>query len=183
MEHKEFLSQFMQREIPPELMLNNFRLTDVVGSLEIQDLKPFKKLKFESTEEQKSSLGSEKNFEVSDILSDISFSFEEPKEKETILTVENQKKRTDSKISPKSKKSEKFSTIYTLSSDSSKLVEDLIDAERIGSTKITMQNEDKENLPSKSKEYLEFLPAKKYCKKCKENVLTCVKMELPTLPL
>jgi hypothetical protein len=160
---------------------NNFRFQEVVGNLEVQEIsKPFKKLKFENSEDHHPSQQNIKKSDQSELLSDFSFSFEEPKEKE--FAKPEQKLKILNKPSPKSKKTEKFSTIYTLSSDSSKLQEDLFDHDKLGSTKIT-QNEEKENFPTRSKEYLEFLPAKKYCKNCAREVNTTVKMEMPTVPL
>jgi hypothetical protein len=159
---------------------NNFRFKEVLGSLEIQeDSKPFKKLKFGDTDEQ------EDIEKVSDMISEFSLSFEEPKEKRLKIHASNffelKPRYLDPKFSPRSKNSEKFSTIYTPSSRSSKVPDDQV--ERPGSTKITQQNEEKENFPSRSKEYLEFLPGKKFCKKCKIEVNTTIKMEMPTMPL
>lgn len=164
---------------------NNFRFLEVVGSLEVQsDSKPFKKLKFENTEDFKAS-----DHEISDIVSEFSFNSEEPKEKEpkkaplNSNSTDSKRKSHDSKLTPKPKRSDKFSTIYTLSSDSSKLQEDILESQKHVSTKFTTINEEKENFPTRSKEYLEFLPGKKFCKNCKSEVNTTVKLEMPTIPL
>ena len=161
---------------------NNFHFVEVVGSLEVQnDSKPFKKLKFENTEDFKAS-----DLEFSEMVSEFSFNSEEPKEKEwsRIMgnnSIEHKGKSNDTKVTPKPKQSHKFSTIYTLSSDSSKVCEEIFDEHKGISTKYT--EGDKENIPSRSKEYLEFLPAKKFCKNCKCEVNTTVKLEMPTIPL
>jgi hypothetical protein len=181
---EQVIQSLKLKATPTNSSRNNFRFVEVVGSLEVQnDSKPFKKLKFENTDEVKAS-----DIEFSDIVSEFSFNSEEPKEKEwsRILgnTSNEQKGKTlDSKLTPKPKKSDKFSTIYTLSSDSSKLQEDASDDIKGVSTKYTTINEDKENIPSRSKEYLEFLPAKKYCKNCSCEVNTTIKLEMPTIPL
>ena len=185
------IPKILNRHPENQTFKNNFRFTEVVGSLEIQEVsKPFKKLKFENTEEIKFEKNQFKDIEISDVVSEFSFSFEEPKEKELVKNIkintsEGKNKYFDAKSSPRSKRSEKFSTIYTLSSDSSKLPEEILDHEKPGSTKISQQNDEreKENIPSRSKEYLDFLPAKKFCKNCKCEVNTTVKMEMPTMPL
>lgn len=160
---------------------NNFRFTEVVGDLGVQgESKPFKKLKFENTEEHSNGF----RYKIAEgEISDFSFSFEEPKEQEKIPKIhssEFKSKHLEMRGSPHLKKSEKYSTIYTLSSDSSKFPDDVFELKNQSSTKIS---EEKENLPSRSKEYLDFLPAKKYCKHCNKEVSTTVRMEMPTMPL
>lgn len=172
------------KENPKLAFRNNFRFLEVVGSLEVQsDSKPFKKLRFENTEDLKIS-----DLEISEMVSEFSFNSEEPKEKESskILntnSIDLLPKTQDPKTTPKPKRSDKYSTIYTLSSESSKLPEDGFESEKPLSTKFTTINEDKENFPSRSKEYLEFLPGKKFCKNCKCEVNTTIKLEMPTVPL
>ncbi|OMJ78791.1 hypothetical protein SteCoe_21318 [Stentor coeruleus] len=171
-----------------------FRFTEVVGNFEVhEDSKPFKKLKFENTGELKTLDINSKDMELSEVISSFSFSYEEPKEKENskipnIHTFDQKVRNPDNKLSPRSKRSEKYSTIYTLSSDSSKLPDDIFEIEKPGTGKIAQHLEDrdrereKENIPSRSKEYLEFLPAKKFCKKCNTEVNTTIRMEMPTIP-
>ena len=162
---------------------NNFRFTEVVGNLGIQeDSKPFKKLNFENTEELKLEYLNLKGNNPSSEISDFSFSFDESKELESDLariprinSSAFKPRNTDSKVSPYFRKNDKFSTIHTLSSDSSKMPDDIFEIEKAGSTKISTQNEDKENIPSRSKEYLDFLPAKKFCKHCNCEVNTTIK--------
>ena len=170
---------------------NNFRFTEVVGDLGVQgDSRPFKKLNFENTDELKLEYLNLKEIELSVEISDFSFSFEEPKEHEKesgriprINSSAFKPRSMNGKASPPSRRNEKYSTIYTLSSDSSKMPDDIFEHEKPGSTKISQQNEDKENIPSRSKEYLDFLPAKKFCKHCNCEVSTTIKMEMPTMPL
>ena len=162
-----------------------FQFTDVVGSLEIQeDSNAFKKLKFEATGDLKLKPYNEEAFDLSEILSDSSMSIDESIEEHTKKLPKQADFNMKSRFpqSPYSRKLNKDSVFDSLFSKPQEEME----IERQMSTKITLYNEEKaekENIPSQSKEYLDFLPAKKYCKYCNCKVNTTIKLEMPTVSL
>ena len=175
------ISKIINRQFENKQLPKNFQLTQVVSNLGVQEIsKPFKKLKFENTEEIK--FEKNKNIETSMIISEFSFSSEEPKEKELLTnSIDNEIKNSELMSS---EKSEKFPIIYSWSSNSLKFPEEILDGEVSGSTKNTNQDEKrKECISYTGKDYLNFLPSKKFCKNCNCEVHTKIKMEMPTLSL
>jgi hypothetical protein len=165
------------------LLKQHFRFQEVVGSFEVQqESKPFKRLKFESTEEIKLP-----DFSLSNLSSDLSISLNESEEHEIAKPSRNyssNKKSWEIEKKPSShiKVLENASTIYTTRHNSSKIPEELLEISKSGILKDITRDE-KENVPSRSKEYLEFLPGKKFCKNCNCEAYTTVKLEMPTMPL
>ena len=104
------ISKIINRQFENKQLPKNFQLTQVVSNLGVQEIsKPFKKLKFENTEEIK--FEKNKNIETSMIISEFSFSSEEPKEKELLTnSIDNEIKNSELMSS---EKSEKFPIIYS----------------------------------------------------------------------